>query len=344
MGSVLSASAGAWDPGQVQTEYRWIVDGERLPGAAEPTLTVDEKLLGHRIKVRVIASQLGYATAKATSPATPEILPGTLASTTAPVISGDSTVDETLSVTSGGWYPAPDAVSYRWLADGSPIDGARSDELSLTPALEGTTVTAEVTATRDGYDAVTVESAPRTVAPGTLTLTREAALAGHSRPGERLLVTLPETAQTSEATVRWLRDGAPLAGVTGTTYDLTADDLGSRITAEITLQRAGYTPATRSVESDRVRAPADVELRAERRGKRGGKVRLDVLTNAIGVNPVPGLVRIRSLGTTTTKDLRDGSARLTLRDVPKRSFRIKVIQPGSATTERGVEIVRVRRG
>ncbi|GAA3543271.1 hypothetical protein AFL01nite_10860 [Aeromicrobium flavum] len=44
--------------------------------------------------------------------------------------------------------------------------------------------------------------------------------------------------------VQWRRDSAPIAGATGTTYVLTATDLGRRISVRVTASKSGHQPAT----------------------------------------------------------------------------------------------------
>jgi surface antigen len=343
VGSVLTAGAGVWKPGDVQVQYRWLADGERLAGASSGTLAVGDELLGRKIKVRVIASRLGYADAKATSAATPAILPGTITNTTPPVVSGSSKVDETLTVTAGAWSPTPDAVTYRWLADGEPVAGGRTNQLQLTPDQVGRKVTVEVTAARSGYEPVTIKTQARTVEPGTLQLKRDTALYGQARPGQTLQLTPPSSTRAATLEVRWLREGEPVEPVSETTYEVTEADLGSRITAEVTLTRAGYTTVTQRVASDRVRVPAQLQVQTDRAGRRGSRLEVRVRALPEVDTVVPGVARVKSLGVVKTRELRDNATRLTLRAVPEKSFRVKVIHPRTAVTERSVEVVRIRR-
>ncbi|GAB2480055.1 hypothetical protein GCM10027063_22610 [Promicromonospora xylanilytica] len=62
-----------------------------------------------------------------------------------------------LSVEVGHWYPAPD-LSYQWLADGAPIDGATGERFHLIGRWKGHEITVEVTGTLDGYRTATVGS------------------------------------------------------------------------------------------------------------------------------------------------------------------------------------------
>lgn len=218
VGGELVATPGAWAPGEVNTEYRWLVDGKRLRTADAAVLPLDESLLGRRIKVRVIATRIGYPTAKATSPATEAVLPGTLAVTEQPTVSGTPTVDEELILDPGAWSPAPDSVEQVWKVDGKRAGTGRT--LPLTPDLVGRTVTAEVTATRAGYEPVKVDAAKLVVASGTQRVTREPRMRGGARPGQELRLSRIETARAADVQVRWLRDGIEVPGATGRRYEL----------------------------------------------------------------------------------------------------------------------------
>lgn len=48
----------------------------------------------------------------------------------------------------------------------------------------------------------------------------------------------------AELTYQWLRDGEPIEGATGTTYRVTADDAGARLSVEVTANAPGYDTAT----------------------------------------------------------------------------------------------------
>ena len=178
VGDTLTATDGSWKPGDVTTTYQWRAGGEKIAGATESTLTIGEKLLGKTVSVRVTATKLGYPTTKVLSDPTPEVLPGALSNTVAPTVRGHAHVDGTFRATAGSWYPAPDAISYQWLADGQPIAGADSAKLPLRPDLVGQSVALRVTASRAAYDDVSYTSPARVIRPGTLTLTRTPSLAG----------------------------------------------------------------------------------------------------------------------------------------------------------------------
>ncbi|MBM7502661.1 cell wall-binding repeat-containing protein [Agromyces aurantiacus] len=106
----------------------------------------------------------------------------------APAISGDPVVGSALAAVTGEWAPTPDALSFQWMRDGSPIDGATQPTLALTWADAGTAIAVEVTGVKDGYVPTTRSSDPVLVtepAPPVDPVTR---VSGEGRAGRSVAV------------------------------------------------------------------------------------------------------------------------------------------------------------
>ena len=86
--------------------------------------------------------------------------PGGPTNTVAPVVSGTTTVGQTLSSTTGTWTGEGSITyAYQWLDDGAAISGATSNTFTLTASEEGGFITCRVTATDDnGSTAATSNS------------------------------------------------------------------------------------------------------------------------------------------------------------------------------------------
>ena len=71
--------------------------------------------------------------------------------------------------------------------------------------------------------------------------------------GRRLTLT-PGTFDPADAdvTYTWLRNGRPVAGVTGRTYDLAAADVGRQIAVQVKLSHIGYRDRTLTLDADGV--------------------------------------------------------------------------------------------
>lgn len=76
---------------------------------------------------------------------------GSVENTASPAISGSASVGDTLTAAPGEWEPADVTLSYQWLSDGEPIDGATDDFYELTEADEERNISVTVTGTMDRY-------------------------------------------------------------------------------------------------------------------------------------------------------------------------------------------------
>lgn len=335
VGEVLSASPGSWVPGDVTFKYQWLADDVAIPRATGSTLLLRLGQKDKRISVRVTASRLGYPATSATSTRTTRVLPAVIANTAPPVVSGEPTVDSTLTALPGTWEPGGTTKHYQWLADGVEVPGATDATLTLGPELVGKALSVRVTARKYGYTPVSETSAETSpVQPANFIPTDPPALTGAPRPGETL--TLDPGGVTPEdatPTVQWLRAGEPIDGAVEPTYVLRKADLGSRIAARVTHTRAGYnTLVTRTAPTRRVRSVPTLHVRTVRDP---GRLRISVRVTATAVRPVPGTVVVRSRGTVLkTLRLLSGEAATTLRGLSKgyHTFTIKYVASETVTS------------
>ena len=337
VGSVLSSTPGSWTPSDVKVSYQWFADGHRIARATRSTLRLTQARIDQTITVATTASKLGFPSRTARSAATEPVLPGTLKNVTAPTISGRAQVDSELTLDTGVWSPTPDALDVVWLADGQPIEGVSgAATLALTPDLVGTSISATVTATRAGYEPVSAAAAAtEPVAPGTFTVTAPPTIHGLVTFGQVLTVDTGAFRPADAAVdVRWLRDGVPIEGATGTSYQIQNVDLGSRLSARITLTRPGYTATV--VDSDptvAVRSDPRMRTQVERLTARHG-LRITMSLVAPGVDVVTGPVVVRVAGVARTATLRNGAATVVLTDLPPGPRTLTVRYGGSDTVHR----------
>ncbi|GAA1141950.1 CHAP domain-containing protein [Nocardioides aquiterrae] len=335
VGSVLSSTAGTWKPVDATVTYQWFGNGQKIAGATAPTLRLTRARLGQTVTVTTTASKLGFPARQVTSAPTAAVLPGELKNTSAPVLSGEPKIDQTLTLDTGTWTPAPDTLTIQWLANGQPIEGVTGGPtLTLTPDLVGATISANVTATRAGYDPVSAATAPTApVALGTFTVTAEPRLLGLPEMGQALTVDTGAYRPTADTVaVQWLRNGVPIDGATGTTYQLVNLDLGTRISARVTVTRAGYTDLTvDSPSTGRIKTNPLIRVQTERLRH---KVKVTVRVTAPGLDVVDGPVVVRLAGVAQAATLRNGVATVVLKDLPPGTRTMTIRYGGSDTVNR----------
>ena len=297
VGAVLNADPGSWTPDPTAYSYQWLANGAPVANATGPTLKLRLEQEGARMAVRVTAEKPGYPATAKSSVKTPLVEPGQITNTVAPVLSGVAKVDTRLTVSPGSWTPTPTTLAYQWQANGSPIAGATTTTYVPGPEQLDKTITVTVTAARSGYDDVVVTpAAVGPVAPGTFTVNREPRLSGRPRLGETLALAVGQVSPpAAEQTITWRREGTVQEGVEGTDYQLSRDDLGSHVSAVVTLTRPGYTPLTLTAARTAL-VKTEPKLRVRTTRPRRGVVTMVLRMRAPGVDEVAGTVQIISRG------------------------------------------------
>ncbi|TDX81343.1 hypothetical protein EDF35_1010 [Rathayibacter sp. PhB151] len=172
-----------------------------------------------------------------------------------PSITGSATVGDTLTAVPGTWGPQPVALSYQWLNDGYPINGATGPQYVVADSDFNESITVQVTGTKAGYATAARTSAAVTVTSGSLTnsvptVTGSAAIGGTltANPGNWGPAPV-------ELAYQWKRNGTAIAGATGSSYVVTSADSGTALTVSVTGTKYGYTTATRTSSATQVGLP-----------------------------------------------------------------------------------------
>ena len=160
VGTELGTSPAADGPVTIAT-LRFTAVGEGSTDVvADGLTTVDSELA---------PTEVGEA---GTTPVAVSLLPAATA-TTAPAVTGTPRVGQTLTVDGGAWSLDGVTLSYQWLRDGTPVEGADEATYAVGVADVGTDLAVLVTATLDDHAPGTATSAARTVGPAfTRTVTR----------------------------------------------------------------------------------------------------------------------------------------------------------------------------
>ena len=132
-----------------------------------------------------------------------------------------------------------ETISYRWLRNGVPIEGATSPTYTITPADAGTAIQCQIFAfntnggsTQAATKARVIAPVPGTpvpVAPDTISATSSAALKV-GEPGGQTLECDPQADEwrySPTFTYQWYRNGVAIAGADASTYTVTEKDLES---------------------------------------------------------------------------------------------------------------------
>jgi uncharacterized protein YukE len=262
-GQTLTASQGTWSgTTPMQFAYQWLRCNSSgtgcadIPSATGATYAAGSGDVGSTLRVKVTASNV-VGSSSSTSSQTAAVTVRPPANTAAPTISGTARDGQTLTASNGTWTGTAIAYSYRWMrcdtagnACGA-IASATASTYVLTPSDVGKTVRVEVTGTNSGGNAVATSGQTAVVAARPPANTAPPVITGTARDGQTL--TAGDGTWTGTPTVtltrQWLRcdsGGAVCQDVTGgTTYVLSAADVGSTIRVRVTgTNGAGSSSAT----------------------------------------------------------------------------------------------------
>jgi surface antigen len=166
-----------------------------------------------------------------------------MAATAAPRVTGTPKVDTAVTATAGSWNRSGATYSYQWLASGRAVAGATGPSFTPTAQQVSVPLSVKVTASKAGYrSASSVSTLTAPTAPGTMSVAAAPTVAGIAKVSGVLTASsasfAPEATGTSFS---WFADGVLIPGADQSTLTLGPDQLGHRITAVVTGQRAGYT-------------------------------------------------------------------------------------------------------
>ena len=165
-------------------------------------------------------------------------------------ISGEAKIGETLSANLNDADGVPaSGVTYQWLANGSPINGATGSTYTIRPDDKGKSISVQAAYKDDaGHDenptsdptAAVADNGPPPNQRGTVTI------AGEAKVGQELTSTVTDADGVPDNGVRyqWFADGVAINGAIGATYTPTPADKGKNITVSV-----GYTDQAGHAES-----------------------------------------------------------------------------------------------
>jgi hypothetical protein len=262
----LTAIPGTWTPAVPATgagsfTYQWFADGNLITGETRSTFRIRaaDVTSGAEISVSVTGSVAGYGSRTEISTATNRVAASAFTATPVPTITGTARFGQTLTAVPGAWTPTVatgTVLRYLWKRDGVVIEGAETATYVLAADDVGKRITVEVTGSRDLHATVTRASAPTAIVTAlAFTTAPTPVITGLARFGETLSAVAGTWAPSGELAYVWKRDGVAIFEADQTTYVLTAQDVGKRITVEVTASNIGYVPVTKQSVTTAVVAP-----------------------------------------------------------------------------------------
>ena len=173
---------------------------------------------------------VGYSDRSLSIAATPLAAIGTMTLSPTPTVSGIAEVGKALTAIAGTWDSGV-TLSYQWLRNSSPIQGAFNRTYLVGPRDAGAQISVEVTARRTGFTTVTRTSLG--VAASWPESVQLVAISGTGVPGAVLTVRTSELIAEETVTYQWQRDGQPIAGAQQPYYEVSSADVGSTLTVKV---------------------------------------------------------------------------------------------------------------
>ena len=240
-GETLTAdtSAVSDEDGFGTISYQWYRDGELITGEVSSELTLTQSDVGSVISADISYVDGSGATETFESASTAAVSNTNDAPAGAPVISGTFSQDRELSVDTSSIVDADGLgdFSYQWNRDGVAIEGATAETYTLSEADVGTNISVTVSYT-DGYGAAesVVSAETSDIAKANDAPTGSLVISGTAAEGETLTLDTSSIADIDGVgtfSYVWMKDGAVLAGETGSAYTLTQADVGSVVSASV---------------------------------------------------------------------------------------------------------------
>lgn len=236
---VVAVPSG-WSAG-ASFSYQWLIDGTPITGATGAQYTPVSADAGKALTVSITGSLAGAADATAASD--PLTVSTAQLATATPVISGVAQVEQTVTAESGVWSDGT-SLSYRWLRNGKAIAGADGRTYTLTAADAGTILVVEVTGSKPGYDSQFRNSTPVFLSEGDLVANSPVTtptINGRVQTDQVVTVNAGTWPEGVTLSYRWLRDGVPITGATGSRYRISGSDAGHGLTVQVFANKTGYT-------------------------------------------------------------------------------------------------------
>ena len=269
-GSVVTSQSGSWTGSNDHYAYKWETcdntgaNCSDISGATSATYTLQHSDVNLTVRSVVTATNTdGSASQESSNYIGPIAAAQTPANVGLPTISGTATVGSTLTADKGNWSGTePIAHTYQWeRCDSSGgnctnISSATNHTYLLTNNDQGHKLRVVVTASNAGGSAQATSAATSVVAASIPVNTVPPAVTGTAAIGQNLAVSTGTWVGTTPITYTyaWQRCDSngnncnPITNATRSSYQVVADDTGSKLRAKVTATNsAGNASATSNI-------------------------------------------------------------------------------------------------
>jgi|GEM_PF-2983539 len=227
--------------------YQWYADDVKIDGATSSTFTLTQSEVGKEVKLLVNYTDLLGFSESVSSALTSKI--ENINDTPSGIVSISGVSSENQILTASNSLADADGlgdISYQWLRDGENI-GATGATYTLVDADVGSliTVKASYTDLQGTLESVT-SSATTEIINVNDSPTGSISLSGNLRSGEILSVTssVGDEDGLGDFTYTWYADDVVIDGVTGSSYQLTDNEIGSQIYVRVSYKDGHGTTET----------------------------------------------------------------------------------------------------
>jgi len=227
--------------------YQWYADDVKIDGATSSTFTLTQSEVGKQVKLLVNYTDLLGFSESVSSALTSKI--ENINDTPSGIVSISGVSSENQILTASNSLADADGlgdISYQWLRDGENI-GATGATYTLVDADVGSliTVKASYTDLQGTLESVT-SSATTEIINVNDSPTGSISLSGNLRSGEILSVTssVGDEDGLGDFTYTWYADDVVIDGVTGSSYQLTDNEIGSQIYVRVSYKDGHGTTET----------------------------------------------------------------------------------------------------
>lgn len=248
-------AAGGSVAGATAYRYQWMLNGQPIPQADDPTFAPSVAMVGGALSVQVTGYAVGRdpsptvtSTAVKVPPATWYKRTGTTAQVT---INGRARVGQTLTVSGTDWVnylgdkPAGFAPTYVWTRKGKKIKGATGPSYRLTSKDRGKRIQVREYPRATGYDTASFVRSATTakVRTGKL-VTQRPAIRGKVKVGKRVVARAKGWTNGTKFRYQWFVGKKALRGATGKKLRITRSMKGKKLTVRVTGSKKGFKKAS----------------------------------------------------------------------------------------------------